>query len=499
MLDRLFRTEFPQFSPDKNQSPLSSFNNDFLYFYDTYPENMTARSVLIALILLLPIAGISQSKAVYSFPSEDSTLKNQLYTTALSKKMQLLTSLSGEHKDDYKVVYESRFELISSLMKSSRLVAEPDAHAYLQKILDRIVSVNEELKPLEVRLVFSRDNWVNAYSVGEGTLVINAGLLLRLKNEAELAFVLCHELAHYYLDHSGKSIQKMISTANSETVRAELKKLQRQEYGASAELDKLLKWVAFSSRRHSREHEAEADEMAMRFLAKTEFNGQGTITCLQMLDQSDDTTYYAPLDLPVIFNFPDFAFKRRWLQDETAIFSQMKGEATGLTAQEKDSLRTHPDCMLRIAAVGPAVRSMSGKKDFAVDAGMFRQLQERFSVEVIEELYLEKRYALHLYNALGLLQSGKQQSYAVYTIARVLNAMYEAQLQHQFGLYVEKENRVNLQNYNQLLRLLDRLRLNELAGLNYFFCRQYEAQMAGYTAFESEWIKAKEHYEMYTH
>ena len=177
---------------------------------------MRARSALIVLLLFFNMAGISQLKAVYSFPSEDSTLKNQLYAAALSKKVRLVTSLSGEHKDDYKAVYESRFELISSLMKSSRLVAEPDAHAYLQKILDRIVSVNEELKPLEVRLVFSRDSWVNAYSVGEGTLIVNAGLLIRLKNEAELAFVLCHELAHYYLDHSAKSIQKMISTAKTQ-------------------------------------------------------------------------------------------------------------------------------------------------------------------------------------------------------------------------------------------------------------------------------------------
>jgi Zn-dependent protease with chaperone function len=460
---------------------------------------MTARSVLIALILLLSIAGISQSKAVYSFPSEDSTLKNQLYAAALSKKVQLLTSLSGEHKDDYKLVYESRFELISSLMKSSRLVAEPDAHAYLQKILDRIVSVNEELKPLEVRLVFSRDNWVNAYSVGEGTLVVNAGLLIRLKNEAELAFVLCHELAHYYLDHSAKSIQKMISTANSESVRAEIKKLSRQEYGAGAELDKLMKWMAFSSYRHSRENESEADEQAIRFMQKTEFNGQGAITCLQMLDQSDDSTYYPSLNLKSIFNFPDYAFKSRWLQDESAIFSQLKGDAGVLTPQERDSLRTHPDCPIRIAAMEPAVSTFSGRPDFPVDATMFKQLQERFSIEVIEELYQEKRYAQHLYSALGLLQTGQHRTYAVYTVARVLNALYEAQLQHQFGLYVQKENRVNQPNYNQLLRLLDRLRLNELAALNYFFCRQYKEEMAGYSAFAAEWAKAQQHHETYTH
>lgn len=459
---------------------------------------MQARSALIVLILFYTLTGFSQSKSVYTFPSEDTTLKNRLFAAALNKKVQLIASLAGEHKDDYKVVYESRFELISALMKSSRLVAEPDAHAYLQKVMDRIVSVNEELKALEIRLVFSRDNWVNAYSVGEGTLIVNAGLLLRLKNEAELAFVLSHELAHYYLDHSAKSIQKMITTANSEKVRAELKKLSRQEYGAGAELDKLMKWMAFSDRRHSRENESEADELAIRFLKNTEFNGHGAITCLQMLDQSDDSTYYPPLDVKKVFGFPDFPFKSRWLQDESAIFSQLKGDTGGLTAQERDSLQTHPDCPIRIAAMEPVIRTLSGKQDFPVDAGMFRQLQDRFSIEVIEELYQEKRHAQHLYSALGLLQTGQHRTYAVYTIARVLNALYEAQQQHQFGLYVEKENRFYHPDYNQLLRLLDRLRLNELAALNYFFCRQYKEEMTGYSAFESEWRKAQQHHEMYT-
>ncbi len=54
-------------------------------------------------------------------------------------------------------------------------------------------------------------------------------------------------------------------------------------------------------------------------------------------------------------------------------------------------------------------------------------------------------------------------------------------------------------DYNQLLRLLDRVRLDELADLNYYFCLQYSREMAGYPAFEEEWRKAKQHKEKYTH
>ncbi|MBI5371563.1 MAG: M48 family metalloprotease [Sphingobacteriales bacterium] len=460
---------------------------------------MFRKIAAIALHLCFCVPGISQPAAIYSFPLEDSTLKNQLYNAALSKKNALIASLDKEHKEDYQGIYEERFEVIATLMKSSRLVAEPDAHQYLQQVLDRIVSVNDELKPLSIRLVFSRDWWPNACSVGEGTLIVNAGLLVRLKNESELTFVLCHELAHFYLDHAGKSIRKNISTLNSEAFRSELKKLAKQEYGAGAGLEKLFRMLAFGFRRHSRENEAEADEMAIQFLRKTGFSGQGAISCLQMLDKVDDSSYYAGPDLPVIFNFPDYYFKKRWIQNESMIFSEMKGDASALTEAERDSLRTHPDCPKRIATLEPVVLSFPAGRDFLVDAATFNRLKDRFSVEIIEELYREEQYSLNLYYALGLLKSGQHRSYAIYSVARVLNGLYDAQLNHRFGLVTEKENRTNSGNYNLLLRMLDRVRLDELAALSYYFCTQFRQEMAGYTAFEAEWKKAQENKVRSTH
>ncbi|MBI3137587.1 MAG: M48 family metalloprotease [Sphingobacteriales bacterium] len=460
---------------------------------------MFRKIAAITLHLCLCISGISQPAAVYSFPLEDTTLKNQLYHAVLDKKNALLAALDKEHREEYRDVYEDRFELIAALMKSSRLVAEPDAHQYLQQVLDRIVSVNGELKPLSIRLVFSRDWWPNASSVGEGTLIVNAGLLVRLKNESELTFVLCHELAHLYLDHAGKSIRKNISTLNSDAFRSELKKLAKQEYGAGAGLEKLFRMLAFGFRRHSRENEAEADEMGIQFMRNTGFSGQGAISCLQTLDKVDDSSYYAGLDLPAIFNFPDYYFRKRWIQNESMIFGQMKEDGSALTEAEKDSLRTHPDCPKRIAALEPLVLSFPAGRDFLVDAAMFNRLKDRFSVEIIEELYQEEQYALNLYYALGLLQSGRHRDYAVYSVARVLNGLYEAQLNHRFGLVTVKENRVNSANYNLLLRMLDRVRLDELAALAYYFCSQFRQEMAGYTAFETEWKKAQENKEKSSH
>ena len=173
---------------------------------------------------------------------------------------------------DYKKIYEDHFTEIGKLWKSDRSVTAPAAHSYLQSVVQKIISSNAELKKTDARIVFSRDWWPNAYSMGEGTIAINAGLMVFLDNEAELVFVLCHELAHYYLDHTTKAIKKYVETVNSEAFQQELKRLAKTEFGVNKQLEELSKSFAFSSRRHNRENEAAADRLAFSFMKKTGYD-----------------------------------------------------------------------------------------------------------------------------------------------------------------------------------------------------------------------------------
>jgi predicted Zn-dependent protease len=81
--------------------------------------------------------------------------------------------------------------------------------------------------------------------MGDGTIVINAGLVIFMANEAELVFALCHELAHYYLDHSNKAIKKMVTEYNSDAFKAEIKRLSKEEYGVGHQLESLMKKNGF--------------------------------------------------------------------------------------------------------------------------------------------------------------------------------------------------------------------------------------------------------------
>lgn len=462
-------------------------NSDKARSYD-----VMTRNILSAILLhLFSSYAFAQTKPVYNFPREDTLLRSAMFSAAEAKNNALIASLERENRADYKEVYIDRFKMISTLLKTNRTVTEPDAHNYLQAFLAKIVAANPELKQVPIRLIFSRDWWPNASSLGEGTLVINAGLMVRLKNESELAFVLCHELAHLYLDHGEKSIRKSITTVNSEEFKKEIKRLKKQEYGVNAELEKLLKKLAFNSRRHSREHEAEADLQAVKFLRPTPFALTGATDCLKMLDNVDDSAYYGVLDLQRTLDVTDYPFQKKWIQKESSIFGQMKGESSGLTQNEKDSLRTHPDCSKRISMLAPLIAGGGRNQAYVVDSVLFGQLKERFSIEIIEQLFHDESYSLNLYFSLGLLQQGSNRPYALYSIARVLNAIYDAQINHRLGKVTDKEARGNAPDYNLLCRMLDRLRLSELADLTYHFCRNYESVMSDYAGFQQEYLKAQ--------
>ena len=449
-------------------------------------------SVFFLLFYVLTLSCAAQLQPVYSFQKDDTILKKSYYDRSIGKKDVLLSLIDKQNAWDYKKIYEDHFKEIGRLWQSDRLVTAPAAHGYLQSIVQKIISANAELKKTDARIVFSRDWWPNAYSMGEGTIAINAGLLVFLDNEAELVFVLCHELAHYYLDHTTKAIKKYVETVNSEAFQKELKRLAKTEFGVNKQLEELSKSFAFSSRRHNRENEAAADRLAFSFMKKTGYDCNAIKTGLELLDKVDDSLLYKPLALQQVFHFNDYPFKKKWIQKESSIFSQLDENDSPLSSKEKDSLKTHPDCTKRISLLTDSLQAISVKGEkFLVNEKLFMQLKKDFFIEMTEQCYRDKNLSRNLYYSLLLLQSQENMPVAVYSVSRCLNQIYDYQKDHKLGSKIDAENKTYPEEYNNLLRMLGRLRLDELAGLNYNFCKQYASLMKGYEGFEEQMNKTQ--------
>lgn len=403
-------------------------------------------------------------------------MKAQWVKDVAKVKENWLTNVNPSLRNEYESIYQTHFNDIEKLISSKKSITAKDPYNYLQQILATILKANPELKKEGIRLFFSRDWWPNAYSMGDGTIVINAGLLIHLQNESELALVLCHELAHFYKKHTQQGIDNYIKQTTSIEFQQKLKTISKQTYGVNKELEKMSKTLIFDSRHHSRNKESEADLQAFAYFVNTGYNCAGAISLLHTLDTIDRATFLPELNLQPIFNFEKFPFKKKWIQNEKVIFSQMGNTKTG----QNDSLKTHPDCILRIKTLTDSVKNHPSGSAFLVNENYFKQLKQDLLTEMIEYCFQSDNISRNLYYNLQLFQQQQQLPLVSWAIARDLNKIYLLQKNHEAGLSVEAENSIYPDDYNLLLRFLNRVRLDELSSITNEFCIKYLSAYKNY-------------------
>lgn len=147
---------------------------------------------------------------------------------------------------------------------------DPLLDGYLTDITHRLVAVaNPRPFPYRVRVV--SDPQLNAFTFGGGFLYVNAGLIARMDNEAQLATVLAHEIAHVTERHIPRGIEgqyglqvlgQAAATAASHTGVLPREALEAgYQYAMNA---------AISG--HSRAHESEADAVGLEYLVEAGYD-----------------------------------------------------------------------------------------------------------------------------------------------------------------------------------------------------------------------------------
>jgi predicted Zn-dependent protease len=74
------------------------------------------------------------------------------------------------------------------------------------------LAVASNAKPHNFELIILKSNQANAFTPGAGTILVNEGLLQLARNEAEVAAVMAHEMAHVLMKHPQR--QKQIRLAS---------------------------------------------------------------------------------------------------------------------------------------------------------------------------------------------------------------------------------------------------------------------------------------------
>jgi hypothetical protein len=328
----------------------------------------------------------------------------------------------------------------------------------------------------------------NATCIGEGTIVLNVGLIRRLENESQLAFVICHEIAHFTKNHSSEGLKKNVVLVNSRETEKELKSIYRQKYRAGQRAREFFKKIAYNTRRHQREKEAEADDIGLRYLKNTKYDASEAQKVLKILDTIDEEKYDYETQLTTVFNSEQYPFKQKWIEKEDLLAFDGK-ENFGI---EEDSLKTHPDCEKRIELLNPELANYTSRPAENTQALSYEELIKIADFEMIEGHFYFHNYGRTIYHALKLLNKYPDNSYLHAVIGKSFYKIHSLQSAHQLEGDLEFPNSEQKESYQQTLHFLHNLRLSEMAKVNYFFLKNVASQCLESEDFLFAWIMAND-------
>ncbi|MBP8917889.1 MAG: M48 family metalloprotease, partial [Chitinophagales bacterium] len=147
---------------------------------------------------------IAQTTGDYQRVTNQGTLPPEVYTPSTEKyyeEIQLIEADISKQEIKTKQQYylESGFS-IDEMMRSGTVLYNPEYNSYLESIADELLKGNPELRS-KVHFYLLRSPVVNAFAGAGGNIFISMGLIAMLDNEAQLAYVMGHEIGHIAREH----------------------------------------------------------------------------------------------------------------------------------------------------------------------------------------------------------------------------------------------------------------------------------------------------------
>jgi beta-barrel assembly-enhancing protease len=168
-------------------------------------------------------------------------------------------------------------EITGSILGAAPLVKDEALQQYVNKV-GRWVASQSERSDLPWKFGVIDSNDLNAFAAPGGYVLITKGLYLQLQNEAQLAGVLGHEIAHVVKKHQLKVLQKQqllnIGAGKLSDLFGKNDKLAKKALGTGAEI---------SARSLDKDAEFEADRMGLVLAYRAGYDAFGLPEVLQTI------------------------------------------------------------------------------------------------------------------------------------------------------------------------------------------------------------------------
>ena len=328
---------------------------------------MKLRHIVIGLLFLLPCAVRGQERSVGPVPEDLKMSVEELYLA----ERQRAERLGRLHEMDNRKMLSVAFH-INKMMASGRILYGDATTRMVEQIADVLLKDYPALRP-ELRFYTVDSPVPNAFATGQGMVFVTLGLVAQVETEAQLAFILGHEIVHYCRSHAMEELAKAG------------KRMREGEYDGGAGV---TDFVAYHSR--SREMEREADSLGIEMFYRNSPYSKGVTEgvfdvmqygALPFDDVEFDTTW---------FNTSSFRLEGCWLA---------KGGGIESRDNYDDSRSSHPNILSRRRRCAALLQGGGGADFVSVGQGDFEALRHAARMECVRQEVVYGQYAAALYNA----------------------------------------------------------------------------------------------------
>lgn len=335
-----------------------------LPYSTTFQRRMLYMCIVLTMCTYVNVPVHAQNMDNFTGLVSEGKIPKQITTSSAQKYEVLKTDVSVEDLGRRKKKQINKFNMegtfgIDQMMRNGFVLFNDPVSEYINQVADRLLENDPNMRS-NINFYAIRSSRMNAFATDRGDIFINIGLLTYLETEAQLAFILAHEITHWKEKHSMDTFLEYEGIEQS-----------NRGYRKKNDFDKLLE-----KSNYSKKIEEEADSDGLELFLKSPY---GTGSLEKMFDMM--AVAHAPyIDEP--FDVSYLNTKGFTLSDSLLLKKVNKIKPY---EDDEEELSTHPGVESRKASLRAALakaKASENKEDFLIGEQKFEKIRELAKFEV---------------------------------------------------------------------------------------------------------------------
>lgn len=269
------------------------------------------------------------------------------------------------NQNQERVFFEGTNYAIDEILHSGLVIYGDEMSNYISEVADHLLRNDSDLRS-QLRFYIIKSNASNAFSTDQGIVFVTTGLLSQLTSEAQIAYVLAHEISHYTEKH-------VVETFDYKT----------KGYRQSDRIANLSQY--------SKDKEFEADKLGVKLYNAAGYSEEEIISTFDVLMYS-----YLPFDEVA---FPISYFNKDGFYIPNTLFPSKKYEIKAIEDYD-DSNSSHPNIKKRKEAAEIEIGTYSNWTDVTQRLGeeRFKEIRNIARFESVRNDIIDNQYGNALYS-----------------------------------------------------------------------------------------------------